>query len=417
MKSSILLLLTICTSVVLAQVETNDSVSLSPGYTSMSFYSLANGEQGNISAMDWDIQFVTNPMSAGIRVNDAAGGELFELPNSAVANWMATDTTGMIVQYNTDTSWDVGALNIGTNNFDNYGWGTYDFVSHDITGAKFFILKTVAGDFKKFMIDALDYDGIAQSQSYQFRYADMDNSNEVLDTFVVTDFISAHSVYYSITAGQLLDDEPNKNDWDIVFRKYVTPLGGGIYYPVTGVLSNSGVYTAEARNVSIDITSDQGFTYVNQIGNIGSDWKNFDRNTNMWELEDSLIYFVLAKDSNIYKIVFTDFGGAATGNIYFTKTKLSAVTGIEKYDVIQNFVTYPNPAYNELNVLFSLEESEDLNLIITDLAGKTVKEELLNSRQGLNNVSINLSDYANGYYLINLSNEQFSSTSRFVVSQ
>ena len=69
---------------VLASSQTSNSVSLGSGYVNQSFYSLENGETGNINNENWDLAFSIEAMSYSIRINDGKGVELY--------NYTAGDT-------------------------------------------------------------------------------------------------------------------------------------------------------------------------------------------------------------------------------------------------------------------------------------------------------------------------------------
>ena len=60
----------------------------------------------------------------------------------------------------------------------------------------------------------------------------------------------------------IFDREPNKNNWDLTFTKYITDYpfqGSFVPYSVTGVLANIGVEVARAENV----TSPSSYTNFN----------------------------------------------------------------------------------------------------------------------------------------------------------
>src|SRR5690606_40554013 len=65
-----------------------------------------------------------------------------------------------------------------------------------------------------------------------------------------------------------------ENAWDMVFRKYVTDVGGGMMYGVTGTLHNPNVTVAKNEEPSGN-PDPNNLTYSEEINTIGYDWKTF----------------------------------------------------------------------------------------------------------------------------------------------
>lgn len=83
--------------------------------------------------------------------------------------------------------------------------------------------------------------------------------------------------------GEVLELEPEKDDWDIVYTKYIAflPFEGGLLpYSVTGILINHTHVVAardstnDFKNITFAMVDDYSFT--NQPDIIGHDWKWFD---------------------------------------------------------------------------------------------------------------------------------------------
>ena len=401
------------------QIAVYDSVTLGPGYANMSFYSMANGEHANVNAMNWDIQIATTQRSASLRTNDGAGVALYVLQNSDTTSWNAPDTSGMWQLYNSDTSWEIGAFNVLGDNIFNYGWGTYDQFTNNVIGNKFFIIKTISGIFKKIWIKGLIFNSsiFPPTQFYIIKYADLNNSNEVTDTIYKTDFPNKSFIYYSLESNSILDTEPSSTDWDLVFRRYLTLVAPGTYYPVMGVLSHPDVITAEARGVDVVTATDAGSTYVTDISNIGSDWKDFNMTTFMWELEDSLAYFVASQDLNIYRIVFTDFEGSSTGKAHFNITQQVPITAIEETQNIKALAVYPNPVMEKADILFTLKEDADITLSVYNIQGKILSNDNYSGKFGINKVEIPVNNLSNGYYFVSINDGSSRLNYKFIKSE
>ena len=113
-----------------------DTVSIQPGYTHQVWYSLANGDVDSHINTDWDLAFQLRGFAGSILINSKNNVRVWKA-NKSAAQWSAmtnSDTTGVVNNpayelFNSDTSWDFGALN-RTNNTTNafdLGWGVYDF--------------------------------------------------------------------------------------------------------------------------------------------------------------------------------------------------------------------------------------------------------------------------------------------------
>ena len=172
----------VCGAEVKAQMV-SDIVSVGPGYTNQAFYSMTYGELSNVTNTDWDLAFQIRGFAASILVNSKRGVNVWKT-NTAESQWAYSttdDSTGIVSDpayqlFNSDTSCDFGALNRtndASNQFD-LGWGVYDFITHVITGDSIFFIKLGPTDYRKLRIDNLA-GGI-----YNFRFANLDGSNEVV---------------------------------------------------------------------------------------------------------------------------------------------------------------------------------------------------------------------------------------------
>jgi hypothetical protein len=77
---------------------------------------------------------------------------------------------------------------------------------------------------------------------------------------------------------------------------------------------------------------------------------------------------------------------------------------------------FPNPANAEANVTFSLNNTADVNVTVTDLSGKVVyAENLGNVAAGTTEVSLNTAALSNGVYMVNVAADNAVSTEKLVV--
>lgn len=395
-----------------AQVAVNDSVNLGAGYVKMSYYSLANGEVANENAKDWDLQIWNNIMSSSIRINDGAGVILYQLHHGDdTSDWNSVDTSMMTPIYNADSSWEAGAFGALAGAHPDYGWGTYTG-GGNLIGYRIFVIKTINGNFKKIWVKRLAYDGT--NAFYELAIGNLDNTNEELITIAKTDYPTKDFIYYAIDSAETKDIEPVQTNWDFVVRRYYSTSES---YVVTGVLSNPEVTVAEARGV--DITSDDysAYAFEENISVIGSDWKTINMLVNppVYDIDDSLAYFVAAQDGNIYKLLFTKFLYAPFGEVFFSKTQLPPpATAVSEISNLESLLTYPNPATDKIQTLFTLKNEAEVTVRVIDIAGKTHQQFNTQARAGLNNFNLNVASLSQGFYLLSVDDGNNRLTYKFV---
>ncbi|GIV33196.1 MAG: hypothetical protein KatS3mg031_0731 [Chitinophagales bacterium] len=382
-----------CFGVLHAQTTVSDSVVLGPGYSNMVYYNLGSGAQTVVPAAGWDLQIWTNLMSASVRTNDAAGVQLYEPVNHDTAFWTSLDTTGMVPVYNADTSWEVSAFNAHQTGHPNYGWGVYQGAGN-LLGIKIFVIKTANGNYKKIWIKRL-----VSGDEYQFTVANLDGSQEQTFSIRKSDYGAKAFVMYGIDSMQIIDAEPDKTNWDIVFRKY---WATDTSYVVTGVLSHPDVQVAEARGVDVSSDDYAGLSFSSNISVIGYDWKSFNMSTFQWQLADSLAYFIEAQDGFIYKVVFTAFGGSSSGKVVFAKTQLPGVTAVHEKTALRTLSVSPNPVAENTRILFSVMQNDRLSLTLHDVTGKQLFHTVLDAQAGLNVYPLQTESLTAGFYLLTL---------------
>ena len=393
----------------------NDSISMESLYTNQVFYSLDNGEVSNINNNDWELGFSADGDGAAgsaIILNEATA-TLWAYP-SDTADWNSFDTTGHLSWeqlLNTDTSWTNGAFNVhrGAAGGLDMGWGVLNPLNNYWTfGDSLYLAKLSDNSFRKIWIVSL------KTGVWEYKYANVDGSNEQSFTIDKSNYPNKNFVYHSMLTDQVIDREPDNTTWDIMFAKHVDYLSpSGIYQGVTSVFNNRNVWTAKAHETdsATAATSITPQTTFNQnITNIGREWKTYNSSTG-WAVYDSIAYFAFDNDStNFYRIVFTGFGGLATGKAYFNTEMLQTVSVVNYKNKIINFSVYPNPATDNVTLLMDYYESSNMNISTVDLSGKMVYNEVQQLISGINQKTININQLKSGIYILRLQNDQLNST-------
>ena len=158
---------------------------------------------------------------------------------------------------------------------------------------------------------------------YFFTFSNMDNSGKV-DDFVEKDNLYYYS-QYSFINEDLMQTEPEKFNWDLLFTQYTTLLftDGGLPYPylVTGVLQkfDNISIASDTSMVFSDITlsDSSNFYFSTALDKIGYDWKKLvgDVNTGSiyYEIKLNENYIIKDYNSYFYKLRFINFYDPLTG--------------------------------------------------------------------------------------------------------
>lgn len=390
-----------------------ETVELSMGanYENEVYLKLANETQNTYAANSWDIAFLRNsPQNIGIRVNDGIGIQVFEAADDP-AEWNninVANESSWTALYNDDTNWDNGAFMQGS---ASYGWGEYNPVTHHVEGTIIFVLKYADGTYRKFINE--DFFG-----GYTFKFATWDGNdwvNEKTVTVDNNDNPANRYNYYSLQNDETVIAEPAVGDWDMVFRKYVTDLGGGTYYNVTGVLHNPNVTVAQ--NEELDGESDpNGLSYSEDINTIGYDWKSFDGSG--YTVNSDMAYYVKYDESTIYRLVFTEFDGASTGNIELDYQDVSGLLGFEDVTEDISFGMYPNPTTNgQVSIVYDVANTASAKNTIEVFAinGAKVYSETLSSTSGFYNKTLDLSALQSGVYMVNVTSGKNTITKKLIL--
>lgn len=398
MKKILLLSFTL-SSFVYSYSQVTDTVSLSTGYANQVWYSLQNDNQGSAPKNNWDLAFDCSGFGSAVHINSITGTMVWLYPNTDTSGWNTLDTAGITTwkaYYNSDTSWSVGAFDRGmdlANSFD-LGWGIYNSTTHVVTGDSLFVIKLASGAYKKICIQTL------ASGFYNFKYADLNGAN--LQTVALNKalYTGKNFAYYSLQNDMALDREPASANWDLLFTQYTTFIPTP--YTVAGVLHNTGVEVAQVHPVNDPSTytnwSAHGFNhYINEIG---YDWKNF---TGVWDIEDSLVYFVKTNAGDVWKMVYTGFGGSGNGNYIFTKQMISASGVTNEISPVSTVTMYPNPASEFTQVVYHVNNSvSSATMMVHDLSGKQISTQLLNTQPGLHTTMLNTENFSSGMYVVTL---------------
>lgn len=402
--------------------QTTDSVDMGNGYGTDVFYSFAKDEVKRSPNNNWDLAFRTGFRTDGIFINSVSSSSsqrstrLFLYPKGDKNAWNTFDTSGRLswLEYqNSDSSWEFGAFNRSASAFPDFSWGIYNTVTKLVEGDSLYLLEITNGAtkvYKKLLIINKNY-GV-----WNFKYANVDGSNEKTDSIVGSNGNAKNFDYYSIIDGAKLDREPDSlKHWDILFTRYHEflniPPTPASFYPVMGIFTNKGVKVAEVRPIDVnthDYKTINAADYKLAKNVIGSDWKTFNNNTFSWSLRDSLAYYVNTNDGAIWKVVFTGFKNSMSlpvGRSIFTKSQVKAGLSVKPLAPVATFGVYPNPAKNNVELVFENRSNSVKNtLTVYNMAGQAVTTRTLESAPGFYASTMDVSSLPAGVYVVAIEN-------------
>ena len=421
MKNLTTLFLGLVLNFTFLNAQTLDTVSIGVGYSQQVWYKLETDKETKSLANNWDLAFSTRiSRDAAIWIHPNAS--LFKAVAPASA-WTRLNVDTLTLtpdkqQFNADTVWYTGAFNYTGDNLFNYGWGTYNIITHNVVGDSIYILKTPSGAWKKIFIEKLAYD-----TSYFFKYADLDGANEKSFELKKKNFANKDFGYFSLTTNNTVDREPLSKDWDLTFLRYIglTPDGTGKLqnYPLTGVLSSDNVTVVKVRR---DTTNDKtdGLNFQSKINVIGADWKSFDQANSRWKLLDSTAYFIKLSSGKLFKIIFTGFGGATNGNMIFTREELKAITSSlnNPNDGVAVLGVYPNPVTDgNITLVYELgkKSTQDVDIQLFNLAGQSVFSKKAPYTEGIQQYTLPILNLNTGIYFARIRWEGKMLTQKVVI--
>lgn len=390
-----------------------DTVSTGAGYANQQWYSLANDEQGLSPKNNWDIAFETSSQGSSIHINSSTGVELWVHPTAGATDFATLDTTGLSTWsklYNSNQIWETGAFNqaADTSNSFDLGWGAYNMITHTVDGNRVFIVKLPGSIYRKIIIENL------AGGVYNFRFASIDNSVDVSETITKATYNTKNFVYFSLLNNQLIDREPASLNWDITFTQYIEFIPSA--YLVTGILHNKNIESVKVQPVldPANYNDWQSQTFSTDINTVGYNWKSFNMGTFQWEFSDSTVYFVKDRDDNIWKLIFTGFGGSSTGNYIFSKENVTTVSVKENMNKNLILNVYPNPATTSIQVTYHTKEA-NTNINLVDVTGKIILTKNTINQGDLNQELIDVSNVSKGIYILAITSENYTSTQKLII--
>ena len=286
-------------------------------YQQQLYFDLSSGElQANHRRDAWDLGLSADGLHPNIFVNSAM--------------LMAVAPTG---SSNFNQSFDPANFNFEHERVQriyNRAWMQSDFDGDAKPQGEVFLIdlgldmRNRARGYRKLQI--LNY----EAGRYQLRLANLDGGDEsLLD--LQTDPVANNQYISFSNPDSLLNLEPPKEDWDLLFTRYMELLWDGqdsLDYSVTGVLLNP--YAGRAY-LDTNLTK-MGISYLevdrkdfleeklsHRSDAIGYNWKYFNLDESTYKIYPGWIYFIEDAQAQIYRLRFIGFydNSGAKGAVSF----------------------------------------------------------------------------------------------------
>lgn len=269
-------------------------INIGSDYSQQIFYNInENNIIGNNIKTDWDLAFRLNANESKIIINSSTFSQISKLENY--------NFNTPVILADLTWRWDnPNGVNFGTA-FDNTENSTTYILDrgYNINGT--------SRGYKKIRIDSIN------SSSFFITYANIDNTN--LESVEIIQDSLFNFQYFSFNTDTIINIEPRKDKWDLVFTQYTHLFTNNLETPaylVTGVLTNylnNVTIAIDSTNSFDDINLDviSNYTFSNDQDEIGYNWKTFDFDEQVYSVNTEIIYIIKDMSNRYFKMYFIDF--------------------------------------------------------------------------------------------------------------
>jgi len=272
-------------------------IEMSNSYEYQVFYSLDSHKVvKTVNRMDWDLAFSCQDVHI-LHVNNGRG--VYVAPTGKTSLSEVKDTNGLKFY------WGQPSLNT-----DSLAFGTYwkkdaqVFVVNlgtDNNGLPLGFIKCIPE--------------IIANNTLKITFAEIESTAS--ESLIIPKDSRYNFSYISLLNKKMVEIEPHKNTWDLVFMQYTKLLFENPYpitrnYLVVGALNNvhrvSGIaFDFENSFTKITPANIPDYTFYSNRDAIGFDWKWFDIGANSYTVNPSMNYIINLTDGFYYKLHFLDF--------------------------------------------------------------------------------------------------------------
>ncbi|MEL7339617.1 MAG: T9SS type A sorting domain-containing protein, partial [Bacteroidota bacterium] len=131
---------------------------------------------------------------------------------------------------------------------------------------------------------------------------------------------------------------------------------------------------------------------------------------NSSEVQDYTFRDAALSQQQIWKVYYRLRQVDLDGTVAYSNTVQLNIS--EKGQVVLN--AYPSPAREQVQLSFAIAEAGEVQLEVLNHLGQVVVNQRISTKAGMQELSIEVTDWAAGLYIVKLGNEQFAGTTRFV---
>ena len=263
-------------------------------YTNQVYYDCGTNKIISINTKyDWDLSFECSANGYHILTNTAKG--IFVANQGSVSFSSVNSANGV------NWLWDAPSGNL-----DSTAFGDWRNTNNVYIIDRQFDENGLHLGYKKIQVQQVN------SQSYIFKYADLDGNNEV--TYTLNKNSALNFIHFNFdNGGQTLPLEPEKNSWDLLFTNHYHKFSNlPMPFVLTQALTNkhNGVLVAEDNNnnfTNITLKDTANYIFTNNWDEIGHDWKIRNNQDNSFAIDANKSYIVKTTEGLFYKIRFVDF--------------------------------------------------------------------------------------------------------------
>jgi len=101
-------------------------------------------------------------------------------------------------------------------------------------------------------------------------------------------------------------------------------------------------------------------------------------------------------------VIITLNCGTKTLTTYQSYINITSTSSVPEYGNENNAFVYPVPFSNKLNIDFTTQKPENVNIFLIDASGRVLISQKVNSISGANNTEINTTQLSSGIYILNI---------------
>lgn len=135
------------------------------------------------------------------------------------------------------------------------------------------------------------------------------------------------------------------------------------------------------------------------------------------DVNNSIVTYVNTQTELFTDSFKVDITNAANGWLPNQTINLTATTLSNQVLEINGLSLYPNPNFGSLNLRLNPKTQSPIQVLVFDLQGRTILQKTFENKTSIFNESLNLRSIANGIYLIKITEGNYSSTKRIVISK